>query len=137
MNIATPSITASSVREESNPIYPIGDLDNDYIEPESPTGIDALLYDDDDDLNNVSIPSRSSSNPQQHQQQQQQQQMDSSGDNHDYLSMAQSTVRDDYNPLTASKTKLDPTTTTMLVFNYSIRSIFVIRCRSCSFLLFI
>jgi hypothetical protein len=40
------------------------DLDNDYIEPESPTGVDALIYDDDDnnddDLNNTPTSSRPS-----------------------------------------------------------------------------
>ncbi|CAF4310698.1 unnamed protein product, partial [Adineta steineri] len=34
--------------EVSNATFQPVDLDNDYIEPESPTGIDALIYDDDD-----------------------------------------------------------------------------------------
>ncbi|CAF0951740.1 unnamed protein product [Rotaria sordida] len=87
--------------EVSNPIFPAVDLDNDYIEPESPTGIDALLYDDDDDVNNVSINSRSSII------QQQQQHPESPGDNNECLPPAPQPIRDDYNPLIASKSKTD------------------------------
>ena len=73
------------------------DLDNDYIEPESPTGIDALLYDDDDDLNQTTTSqSRPSSMPQHR---------DSTGDNQEYLPSLPQPVRDDYNPLAASNSK--------------------------------
>ena len=88
-----------------NPVFPSVDLDNDYIEPESPTGVDALLYDDDDDddddndLNSSSAHSRLSSVQQQHSK--------SPSDNNDYLPSLQQPVRDDYNPLTASKSKTD------------------------------
>lgn len=92
----------SPVREDPPPMYPALDLDNDYIEPESPTGIDALLYDDDDDVNSSHTPSRSSSI------QQQTSHPESPGDNHDYLPPAQQTIRDDYNPLAASKPKAEP-----------------------------
>ena len=90
----------SPIREEPNPTYASVDLDNDYIEPESPTGIDALLYDDDDDLNNPSTHSRTSSitsHPQ------------SPAENPEYPLPMQSTSRDDYNPLAASKQKTEPT----------------------------
>ncbi|CAF3370644.1 unnamed protein product [Rotaria sp. Silwood1] len=87
--------------EVSNPIFPAVDLDNDYIEPESPTGIDALLYDDDEDLNNTSVNSRSSII------QQQQQHPESPGDNNECLPPALQLIRDDYNPLAASKPKID------------------------------
>lgn len=92
----------SPVREDPTPMYSALDLDNDYIEPESPTGIDALLYDDDDDFSTSNTHSRSSSI------QQQTSHPESPGDNHDYLpTSAQQTVRDDYNPLTASKPKTE------------------------------
>ena len=38
--------------EQAKSMFSITDLDNDYIEPESPTGIDALIYNDDDNNNN-------------------------------------------------------------------------------------
>ena len=93
-------------QEESNPVYSVVDLDNDYIEPESPTGIDALLYDDDEEMNNISSHSRPSNIPQK------QQQPDSPGENAEYLShiQQQATIRDDYNPLTASKAKTESST---------------------------
>jgi hypothetical protein len=97
--------STSPIREESNPTFPSVDLDNDYIEPESPTGIDALLYDDDDDLNNMSTHSRQSSI------QQQLSHPESPGDNHEYLPPTQPTIRGDYNPLAASKPKIDPAST--------------------------
>lgn len=90
----------SPVRDEPNPTFAPVDLDNDYIEPESPTGIDALLYDDDDDLNNPTTHSRTSSvtsHPQ------------SPADNPEYPPLSQPIVRDDYNPLAATKQKLEPT----------------------------
>ncbi|UJR30808.1 hypothetical protein I4U23_018326 [Adineta vaga] len=56
-----------------NPIHSVStenDSDNDYIEPESPTGVDALIYDEDDDNNNnddgsdiINNSSQSSSTP--------------------------------------------------------------------------
>ncbi len=99
---ALPKLSSkSSPREESNPTFSSADLDNDYIEPESPTGIDALLYDDDDDLNNSNTHSRSSTI------QQQSSHPESPGDNHEYFPPTQQTVRDDYNPLAASKPKPD------------------------------
>lgn len=90
----------SPVREEPNPTYTSADLDNDYIEPESPTGIDALLYDDDDDLNNPSTHSRTSSitsHPQ------------SPADNPEHPPPMQPTIRADYNPIAATKQKTEPT----------------------------
>ncbi|CAM4927111.1 unnamed protein product [Rotaria socialis] len=101
-----PSIspTHEEPSESSNPIFSSADLDNDYIEPESPTGIDALLYDDDDDLNNVSIHSRSSIV-----QQPQPQHSESPSDNNECLASAPQGIRDDYNPLAASKPKTDTT----------------------------
>ena len=84
----------SPIREEHNPTVSSMDLDNDYIEPESPTGIDALLYDDDDDLNNTTTHSRAATTQ-------------SPGDNHEYLPPTQPTIRDDYNPLAASKPKAE------------------------------
>jgi hypothetical protein len=51
------------IPEPSNPTFPVADLDNDYIEPESPTGIDALIYDDDDHDDNEDINSSSIDNP--------------------------------------------------------------------------
>ncbi len=92
----------SPIREESNPTFSAVDLDNDYIEPESPTGIDALLYDDDDDLNSTSTHSRPST------MQSQQSHPESPSDNHEYLPPTQPTIRDDYNPLAATKPKTDP-----------------------------
>jgi hypothetical protein len=61
---------------------PADDPDNDYIEPESPTGVDALIYDDDenDDLNNINTSSHSSI------------------DNTEYNIPYQQIIRDDYNP---------------------------------------
>lgn len=91
------------LNESSNPVFPSADLDNDYIEPESPTGIDALLYDDDDDFNNTSIHSRSSTV----QPQQQPSHSESSGDNNESFPPASQPVRDDYNPLVASQFKTD------------------------------
>ncbi|CAF1064615.1 unnamed protein product [Adineta steineri] len=84
--------------EVSNATFQPVDLDNDYIEPESPTGIDALLYDDDDDLNNMHSHSRHATTLQH---------VDSPGDNNDYFPPVQPSVRDDYNPLAASKPKTD------------------------------
>ena len=94
---------ASPIREESQRSPPIStfvpvDIDNDYIEPESPTGIDALLYDDDDDLNNVGTHSRPSTSHQL---------SESSGDNTDYVPSVPTSVRNDYNPLTALKPKTE------------------------------
>ncbi|CAF0934143.1 unnamed protein product [Adineta steineri] len=84
--------------EVSNATFQPVDLDNDYIEPESPTGIDALIYDDDDDLNNMHSHSRHATTLQH---------VDSPGDNNDYFPPVQTSVRDDYNPLAASKPKTD------------------------------
>ncbi|CAF2371700.1 unnamed protein product [Rotaria sp. Silwood2] len=95
---STPPVHEES-NEASNVVFPAVDLDNDYIEPESPTGIDALLYDDDDDLNNISLNSRSSIVQQQH--------PESPGDNNECLPPAPQPIRDDYNPLAASKSKID------------------------------
>ncbi|CAF1066466.1 unnamed protein product [Adineta ricciae] len=94
---------ASPIHEESQRSPPIStfmpvDIDNDYIEPESPTGIDALLYDDDDDLNNAGTHSRPSISHQL---------SESSGDNTDYVPSVPASVRNDYNPLTASKPKTE------------------------------
>ena len=94
---------SSPIREESQRSPPLStfvpvDIDNDYIEPESPTGIDALLYDDDDDLNNVGTHSRSSISHQL---------SESSGDNNDYVPSVPTSVRNDYNPLAASKRKAE------------------------------
>jgi hypothetical protein len=87
-SIEPPKPTSRSpIREESNPTFAPVDLDNDYIEPESPTGIDALLYDDDDDTHSrpLTIP----------------QQPESPSDNNEYLSPAQQQpIRDDYKPKT-------------------------------------
>ena len=90
----------SPVRDEPTPTFAPVDLDNDYIEPESPTGIDALLYDDDDDLNNPGTHSRTSSvtsHPR------------SPAETPDYPPPSQPIVRDDYNPLAASKPKPEST----------------------------
>lgn len=102
MEIRKPPVTTPVPHEES---YSVVDLDNDYIEPESPTGIDALLYDDDDELNHTNSHSRSSSISQK-------QQPESPGDHPEYLSHIQQhqPMRDDYNPLNASKAKGDSTT---------------------------
>ena len=97
MEIQKPSPVQKTFSDASSSHFSSVDLDNDYIEPESPTGIDALLYDDDDDLNHTTTSqSRPSSIPQ-HQ--------DSTGDNQDYLPSLPQPVRDDYNPLAASKSK--------------------------------
>ncbi len=96
--------STSPTREELNPTFSSVDLDNDYIEPESPTGSDALIYDDDDDLHNISTHSRPSTI------QQQSSHPESPGDNHEYLPPTEPTIRDDYNPLAASKPKPDSTT---------------------------
>jgi len=88
-------IVKPSTPVETNPTYSSIDVDNDYIEPESPTGIDALIYDDDDDLNNASSYSRSSSVSQ------------SKSSN----SPTETPIREDYNPLTASKPKIDSSST--------------------------
>ncbi|CAF1212957.1 unnamed protein product [Rotaria sordida] len=96
INSNEPSILQSqhSIHEQSDPIFSAVDLDNDYIEPESPTGIDALIYDDNDDdddddndngLNNINKSSCSSTNP-------------SSNDNTEYNMPYQPIIRDDYNP---------------------------------------
>ncbi|CAF4702320.1 unnamed protein product [Rotaria sp. Silwood1] len=80
-----------AIPEQSNPIFSTVDCDNDYIEPESPTGIDALIYDDDDaddddnDLNNVNNSSCSSI-------------IHSSNNNTEYILPYQPIIRDDYNP---------------------------------------
>ena len=95
---------ASPVREEPAPIFSSVDLDNDYIEPESPTGIDALLYDDDDDLNNSTNNSRPTTIQQQQSSSSSSSHPESPSDNHEY---PQPTNRDDYNPLAASKPKTD------------------------------
>jgi hypothetical protein len=97
---STPPIREESSEVSNSTFQPV-DLDNDYIEPESPTGIDALLYDDDDDLNNSNAHSRSLAIQQQHPQ--------SPGDNNEYLPPAQPSTRDDYNPIAASKPKTDTT----------------------------
>ncbi len=76
------------IAEQTNSIFSSIDLDNDYIEPESPTGIDALIYDEDDndnDLNNTNISSHSSTNH-------------SPVDNTEFILPYQQTIRDDYNP---------------------------------------
>ncbi|CAF2879709.1 unnamed protein product [Rotaria sp. Silwood2] len=81
-----------AISEQSTPIFLTVDLDNDYIEPESPTGIDALIYDededdddDDNDLNNINNSSCPSI-------------IHSSNDNTEYVMPYQTIVRDDYNP---------------------------------------
>jgi len=70
------------------------DLDNDYIEPESPTGVDALIYDEDDnDDDDINISSRPSTNH-------------SPIEIIEFIPPYQQTIRDDYNP---SKAKNETT----------------------------
>jgi hypothetical protein len=74
------------------------DSDNDYIEPESPTGIDALLYDEDEDdemksNSNPTSPASSTNEQQQHHN------METSSIEHSSSILTyQPVVRDDYNP---------------------------------------
>jgi hypothetical protein len=63
------------------------DSDDDYIEPESPTGIDALLYDDDDDIDLQNITSSSHSPMSQ-----------TNLPGEDDTSPYTAPIRDDYNP---------------------------------------
>ncbi|CAF4545816.1 unnamed protein product, partial [Rotaria magnacalcarata] len=75
----------TTIREQSNTTM---DLDNDYIEPESPTGIDALIYDDEEieeDDNNISVTSTSSTSH-------------LPNDFSQFIISPTSTTRDDYNP---------------------------------------
>ena len=94
-------VTKPSATTSANPVYPATDADNDYIEPESPTGIDALIYDDDDDLNSGNSYSRSSSISQ----------AKSSDSPTEITPEFYPTTRDDYNPLAASKSKTDSSST--------------------------
>lgn len=83
----------SPIVEQSNLIVSTVDLDNDYIEPESPTGIDALIYDEDDNNddnnNNTNISSHSPV------------------ENTEVITPYQPIIRDDYNPSKA-KTETKP-----------------------------
>ena len=77
--------------EESNPLISLVDSDNDYIEPESPTGVDALIYDeedDDDDSNNLNTFSQPST-------------VHSPMENIEDTPPYQPIIRDDYNPAKA------------------------------------
>ncbi|CAM4944756.1 unnamed protein product [Rotaria socialis] len=78
----------TTIREQSNTVLSTMDLDNDYIEPESPTGVDALIYDDEEveeDDNNISVTSISSTSH-------------SPNDFSEFMISSTSTTRDDYNP---------------------------------------
>ncbi|CAF0765224.1 unnamed protein product [Adineta steineri] len=78
-NESLKDLPSTSITEPTNSSCVADDSDNDYIEPESPTGADALIYDDDeDDLNNNLNQSPT----------------DNTEDNNPY----QHVVRDDYNP---------------------------------------
>jgi len=82
------------IAEQSNPMLSTVDLDNDYIEPESPTGVDALIYDEDDNDDDINISSRPSTNH-------------SPIENTEFIPPYQQTIiRDDYNP---SKAKNETT----------------------------
>lgn len=74
--------------QESNPPMSTVDVDNDYIEPESPTGIDALIYDEEDNEDDVNSSSRSSTTR-------------SPTENVEDILPYQPIVREDYNPLKA------------------------------------
>ena len=74
--------------EESNPPVSTVDVDNDYIEPESPTGIDALIYDEEDNDDDVNSSSRSSTSR-------------SPTENTDDILPYQPIIREDYNPVKA------------------------------------
>lgn len=74
--------------QEKNPPASTTDQDNDYIEPESPTGVDALIYDEEDNDDDVNSSSRSSTSR-------------SSTENVEDVLPYQPVVREDYNPLKA------------------------------------
>lgn len=83
---ATPSSINERCREITPPNLPAVDLDNDYIEPESPTGADALIYDEEDEDNISSISASPYNQPKQ-----------STNDDPSPLPHP-SVARDDYNP---------------------------------------
>ena len=63
------------------------DSDDDYIEPESPTGADALIYDDEDEEENETVPVQASIDV-----------IDLTQDDSPPRSTFQNLPRDDYNP---------------------------------------
>lgn len=73
--------------EETNPTVSSLDADNDYIEPESPTGADALIYDDDESDDEANNPNISPESVTMH--------------SHVETLPVQQTTRADYNPLKA------------------------------------
>ena len=101
--VATPLLTNGRCLEAPPPNVPAVDLDNDYIEPESPTGTDALIYDDDEDEDEGGNTSSSSVSPHN-----QPQQSNGSADEDLSILPCPPMVRDDYNP---SKPLTDTTPT--------------------------
>ena len=79
-----------SIVDETNPTTSTVDPDNDYIEPESPTGADALIYDeednDDDDATHLNTSPRPST-------------IHSAAETAEETLPSQQIIRDDYNPL--------------------------------------
>jgi hypothetical protein len=83
--VLPPTSSAKKI-EETNPTVSTVDPDNDYIEPESPTGVDALIYDEeenDDDSSHVNTSPRPSV------------------ETVEEILPSQQIIRDDYNPLKA------------------------------------
>ncbi len=92
-NIDSNKTSKLPVVEETNPATTSTvDLDNDYIEPESPTGADALIYDEeenDDDSNNRNTSPRPST-------------IHSPVETPEEVLPVQQIIRADYNPLKAN-----------------------------------
>jgi hypothetical protein len=77
--------------EETNPAVSSLDADNDYIEPESPTGADALIYDEDENDDEPENPNTSPQSSTIH----------SNVETPEETLPVQQTIRADYNPLKA------------------------------------